>query len=250
MLSSYNTLFVGKVCHSLKKLGSTNDFAMNLTKTTSVLDGTVVRTSYQFQGKGQMGNTWFSEPNKNLAVSVVLKPSGLNGANIYLLNMAVALALRDFAATYCDHVKVKWPNDIYVGERKVAGILVENLWKGSQVQFSVAGLGVNINQEVFPPDIPNPTSLFLETQKRFDLEEVYQQLLWHIEKWYLKFKQDPQAIKEQYLSQLLYFETPRVYKTKNNEELHGRIVDVSEAGKLMLMTESGLQAFGVKEISF
>jgi len=249
LLSSYNTLFVGKVCHNLKKVESTNDFAMNLTKTEPVFEGTVVRTSHQFRGKGQMGNSWYSDPDSNLAVSVVLKPVSLNGGNMYLLNMAVALAAREFVAMYCNSVYVKWPNDIYIQDKKVAGILVENVWKGGKLLFSIIGLGINVNQANFPADIPNPTSMFLQTNQTIDLEEAYEKLIWQVEQWYMKFKTKPQEIKEQYLSKLLYFETSRTF-TAEGKEVHGRIIDVSESGKLILMTDQGPKEFGLKEIIF
>jgi len=222
---------------------------MNLTKNEPVIEGTVIKTSNQFQGKGQMGNSWFSEPGKNLALSVVLKPQGLNGQNIYMLNMALALAARDFVAMYCSASKVKWPNDIYVQKAKVAGLLIENTWKGSEVQYAIVGLGINVNQDRFPAEIPNPTSLFLETGQQVDLEDAYEKLIWRIEQWYLRFRNDPQKIKEQYLAELLYFEELRTF-TVQEKSLQGRIVDVSEAGKLVVETEQGLQEFGLKEIAF
>jgi len=222
---------------------------MNLTKNEPVIEGTVIKTSNQFQGKGQMGNSWFSEPGKNLALSVVLKPQGLNGQNIYMLNMALALAARDFVAMYCSASKVKWPNDIYVQKAKVAGLLIENTWKGSEVQYAIVGLGINVNQDRFPAEIPNPTSLFLETGQQVDLEDAYEKLIWRIEQWYLRFRNDPQKIKEQYLAELLYFDELRTF-TVQEKSLQGRIVDVSEAGKLVVETEQGLQEFGLKEIAF
>lgn len=222
---------------------------MKLTKNEPVIEGTVIKTSNQFQGKGQMGNSWFSEPDKNLALSVVLKPRGLNGENIYLLNMALALATSEFVAMYCSGSKVKWPNDIYVQNDKVGGLLIENTWKGRALQYAIVGLGINVNQERFPADIPNPTSLFLQTGQQVDLDEAYEKLLWQIEQWYLRFKDNPKKIKEQYLAQLLYFEEPRTF-TVEEKSLQGRIVDVSEAGKLVVETERGLQEFGLKEIAF
>jgi len=249
LLSSYNTLFVGKVCHSLKKVESTNDFAMKMTKSEPVLEGTVVRTANQFQGKGQMGKGWFSEPNKNLALSIVLKPQEFNTNNLYLLNMAIALAVHNFISMYELKPDIKWPNDIYVDGKKLAGILIENVWKGNTVEFSIVGLGININQEQFPQDLPNPTSLLMQKGEAIDLELAYQKLIWQVEQWYLRFKREPQKIKASYLSALLYFEERRNY-TAGEERFGGRIIDVSDAGKLVLETADGLRSFGLKEISF
>lgn len=123
-------------------------------------DKMVILTYKQTQGRGQVGNHWESEPGKNISMTVVFKPRELPAGQQFAVSMVIALGACDFISRYVAGCTVKWPNDIYVGDRKISGILIEHSIMGRYVGGSLCGIGVNINQEHFLSDAPNPVSLF------------------------------------------------------------------------------------------
>ena len=158
-------------------------------------EGSLVTTFNQTAGRGQMGNRWLSEPYQNLAFSIRLNPIFLQANEQFHLNKAVALAVQGVVEKYLSNapqsspknVSVKWANDIFIGDKKVCGILIQNNLSGSSLQSSVIGIGLNINQLVFPKDL-NATSLRLETGQLFDLFDCIEQLTKGIEQRYLQLK--------------------------------------------------------------
>lgn len=140
-------------------------------------DKTVILTWRQSQGRGQATNTWESAPEKNITMTVVLRPECLEAASQFAVSMVIALGCLGFVSRYVEGVSVKWPNDVYVGDRKIAGILIEHRIGGAYVQLSLCGIGLNVNQEVFLSDAPNPVSLFQLIRKELPLKEVLAGLL-------------------------------------------------------------------------
>ena len=130
-----------------------------LIKNTEVAEGTVVLAKEQTSGRGQVNNTWESSYGDNLLMSIVLYPEFLHAGNQFLLSKFVSLAIVDFLSYYLENVTIKWPNDIYVGNKKIAGVLIENSLRGAFISSSVVGIGLNVNQTEFSSSIPNPTSL-------------------------------------------------------------------------------------------
>ena len=128
-----------------------------------------LRADYQTAGRGQTGNGWESEEGKNLLCSILLPPR----QNLFELNMVVAVAVQRLLG---DKFTIKWPNDIYYGDQKVAGILVENALLGNELKYSIAGIGLNVNQTEWHSDAPNPVSLKQITGKTYDLDALMQQL--------------------------------------------------------------------------
>lgn len=127
----------------------------------------------QTAGRGQRGNFWEAEPGMNITLSVMLRPDNLPAIRQFEISEAVALAVADTVeASGIKGVAVKWPNDIYVGDRKIAGILIENSIRGANIAYSIAGIGLNVNQTVFRSDAPNPISISLLTGKTYDLGEM------------------------------------------------------------------------------
>lgn len=173
----------------LDTIDSTNSEALR--RLPELPHGTVIAALEQTAGRGQRGNTWFSEPGRNLTFSLVLKfgPEALPPASVlpplaaadavrlnYLASLAVVRFLQD-QGVGCT---VKWPNDVYAGRRKICGILIENALDGAFLASSVVGIGININQRDFP-QLANATSLRCLTGKELPLEECLQQVLAHIE---------------------------------------------------------------------
>lgn len=132
----------------------------------------IVRAEAQTAGRGQRGNSWESAPGRNLTMSAVVKPHGLVPIEQFSLSEAVALAVADTLIVYGIPAKVKWPNDIYVGDRKICGILIENAVAGREILHSICGVGLNVNQEEFISDAPNPISMRQLTGIEYDLTEV------------------------------------------------------------------------------
>lgn len=137
----------------------------------------VVSACRQTAGRGQRGNTWSSAPGENLTFSIVLK-CPLEAYDQFAISEAAALAVVDLLSDYGLEGKIKWPNDIYVGNRKICGILIENSIKGTALSHSIAGIGLNVNQSTFDPSIPNPTSFALETGRNdFDVRKMLEEFM-------------------------------------------------------------------------
>lgn len=128
-------------------------------------DKTVWATEYQSAGRGQRGNKWNSEKGKNLMFSILFKPKDFRATNQFHISMAVASGVVDYLMAKGIEASVKWPNDIYSGDRKICGMLIENTLSGDRLAACIAGIGLNVNQRIFPQDLPNPTSLVLELER-------------------------------------------------------------------------------------
>ena len=156
----------------LKLTDSTNDEAR---RRLDVLDNlSVVAARTQTSGRGQGDHTWTSEPGQNLTFTFVLKfppCAPLAASEILRITHAVTHALREYLLSKGVAARIKWPNDIYVGDKKICGILIENILGGKQVAASMVGIGLNLNQLRFPADLPNPVSLRQVTGRRYDLRE-------------------------------------------------------------------------------
>lgn len=146
--------------------------------TSSAIDrnaphGLALMARTQTAGRGQRGNSWEAEPGKNITLSLMLRPEATEAARQFEISEAVALGVADTVESLgIDGVSVKWPNDIYVGDRKIAGILIENTLSGTIISRSIAGIGLNVNQREFRSDAPNPVSAWQLTGREFDIEEV------------------------------------------------------------------------------
>ena len=247
-----NTLFTGKVLYHVDVLDSTNLYAAQWLTEHKPIEGLVFSSYNQQKGRGQIGSSWWSEPYQNLAVSVVFLPAFLAAKNQFLLNQAVSLGVCDMVAAYVEgDVRIKWPNDIYVGRRKVAGILIQNSLSSTKIQTSIIGVGVNINQAAFPPDLPNPTSFFLEKSSNFDLDKTRSTLCQKIEAWYIQLKDgNIKALQQAYLDKLLWYEEEHFFRRADQSLFKGTIKGVQDSGKLIVETEEGEEYFDLKAIRF
>jgi BirA family transcriptional regulator, biotin operon repressor / biotin---[acetyl-CoA-carboxylase] ligase len=246
------TLFFGKNTTFLPSCHSTNDVAAQMIQENTVFDGTVVVTDCQTAGRGQRGNTWQSVSAQNLTFSLVLHPSFMQASNQFQLNIAISLGVYDFLAGYMgDAVKVKWPNDMYVFDRKIGGILIENTLQGSRIGHSIVGIGLNINQPNF--EGINATSLINETHSSnpYVLSTLLEKLLEQLEKNYLALRNGHYTqLKKRYLQHLFRYQEPHYFKV-NDKLFVGIIVGVAEAGHLAIQTEDGeVCYYDLKEVSF
>jgi BirA family biotin operon repressor/biotin-[acetyl-CoA-carboxylase] ligase len=252
-LSIQNTLFIGKVLLAFDELESTNTYGTELLSKTKPTEGTVISTFRQTAGRGQIGSRWESEPDRNLSFSILLYPTFLAPREQFLLSMTIALAVRTFIARYTEKmVTVKWPNDIYVGNRKICGILIQNATSTQSLQSSVVGIGVNVNQTQFSENAPNATSLALETGREFSLFELLQDLCQRVEQRYLQLKNAAGRafLYEQYQSHLYRYNEPASFQRQDGSTFSGIITGVSDIGKLLVRTKHVVEAFDIKEIRF
>jgi BirA family biotin operon repressor/biotin-[acetyl-CoA-carboxylase] ligase len=251
--NTFSTLFVGQNLIKLSAVDSTNNYLKNLvSKSEPLPEGTVIMAEDQFAGRGQQENTWHAEPGKNLTISVLLKPVFLPINLQFLLNMAISIAINQaLSGLIGDQVRIKWPNDIYFGNKKLGGVLIENSIVGSAIKTAVVGIGINVNQQVFNPAIANTaTSLNRILQRDVNLELLLNEICSHIEYLYLRLKGgDYTFLRTSYVDKLYLIGTPAYFR-KKEELFKGIIKGVSDAGMLLVETEEGDQEFNFKEIEF
>lgn len=252
---SNQTLFIGQVFLEYPSLASTNTTALEYLAEHKPSEGTVIATPRQTAGRGQIGNKWESEPYKNISLSIILYPKFLPIMSQFELSKIIGLAVVDCLKAHCNKkIAMKWPNDIYIGDKKIAGILIQNALSGSLIKHSVAGIGININQEIFITNPPNPTSLKLETGNDFDLQELSKALCWHVENWYLKLKSGKyEAIHQAYLNNLYRFGEWHSFQstsTLESEVFQGKITGIAKNGQLIIKTETDIHSFNIKEVKF
>lgn len=243
---------MGKVFLDFPTLPSTNLFALNMLSEGRPDEGTVISARSQTEGRGQTGASWVSEPGKNILLSVILYPDFVDPTAHFSLNQAVALAVRDLVAGLAaSSVWVKWPNDIYIDDRKTAGILLQTSIKGFLFQYCVAGIGINVNQTVFPEHLPKAVSPAMLTGQESDLREVREDLLLCLEERYLQLRAGhTDTIKEEYLRHLYRFDEPALFQHKDGQVFEGRITGVTPQGLLQVQHGHGFSAFDVKEVAF
>lgn len=235
----------------LTETESTNNYANQLLLTKAAIEGTVVMTQFQTKGKGQQGNSWESEPGKNLLASYILQPKFLNAALQFYLSKTVSLALTDLLTEGNIEVSIKWPNDIYTGNKKIAGILIENSIVGSNLHSAIAGVGLNLNQTDFISGAPNPVSLTQLTGKDYNVEIIAEKLWEKLEIRYNQLKSgDFSSIDSAYLNRLFRYQTWAFY-AKQGEVFEARITGTGQFGQLILEQKDGTKTeYLFKEVEF
>lgn len=245
------TLFIGKNVIYLPSCHSTNDIAAEIIQKGEAYDGTVVITSHQTAGRGQRGNLWEALPDQNLTFSIILKPSFILPINQFQLNIAISLGINDFLQSFLlPDTRIKWPNDIYVQNKKLGGVLIESSLIGSKLNHSIVGIGLNINQLTF--ENPNATSLAQLTTKQFpDLSSLLEKLLETIEKRYIQLRQGETANQRtDYLRRLFRINEWHQFIVKE-KSIEAKICGISPYGLLLLEHPLGEQfAYDLKEITY
>lgn len=229
----------------LPEAASTNSVAASGT----FAPGSVVYTMRQSAGRGCGGNSWESEPGKNIAMTLVLGDMGVAVARQFAISMAVALGCYDYVSQYVSNCKVKWPNDIYVGDRKIAGILIEHSLAGATLSRSLCGVGLNINQEIFYSDAPNPVSLRQLTGVEYRVQSELRKLVEAIGKR-LESVKDFNSLRSEFISHL--YRGNGVYGwCDTSGEFQASVYGIDDFGRLQLMRVDGaVHAYGFKEIRY
>ncbi len=249
------TLFVGQNSIHVESVDSTNSYASEMLRQIELVEGSVIYSFEQLKGRGQRGNSWESEPNKNVALSMVLYPKFLLVGQQFLLTKIASLAVADLMAelledsTNTRKISIKWPNDIYVNDQKIAGILIENTLKESTIQSSVVGIGINVNQLKFTTK--NATSLAMIVNKEFELVKVLERLCEFFEARYLHLKSNKLGSIDDAYSERLYKLNEWANYLSGEVSFEGKVKGVSKTGKLQVeMRNADEREFDLKEISF
>ncbi|HKK42261.1 MAG TPA: biotin--[acetyl-CoA-carboxylase] ligase [Bacteroidales bacterium] len=244
-------MIIGSNIISVDELTSSNTYMSSLLKQQDLRDGTVVTTLFQTGGRGQSGNKWESETGKNLLFSILLRPPEIPAEKQFLLSMMISLGICDFADRFVKPAKIKWPNDIYVKNDKIAGILIENTIMENMTDYSVAGIGFNINQMTFLSDAPNPVSLKMITGIDYDLEKCLNDVLEDLDRRYKQLLSgDTRQLRNDYTARLYRFREWSKYSDITGT-FTGRITSVSPEGLLHVEKEPGVSVnYSFKEIDF
>lgn len=232
---------------------STNTLMAQMDSQSPLPHATIVRALVQTAGRGQRGNSWESEPGQNLTFSMLLRPAGVDAAAQFFISEAVALGVADTIAELladcpeAGEVAVKWPNDIYVADRKICGILIENTLTGRTIDRSIAGIGLNVNQQLFVSDAPNPVSLTQITGRRHELRPLLETIGAAIE---ANIAAPPAQIHGRYLARLWRREGMHPYTiAATGARVMARIAGIEPTGRIILAHSDGTTApYAFKEI--
>ena len=246
----------------LAETPSTNTYAAE--RASTLPHGTVVSTLKQTAGRGQRGNVWEAEPGMNITMSVVLHPSDVHPSRQFSLSEAVAVATVRTLSEYAEDFSIKWPNDIYHADKKICGLLIEHSLSGARIDSTIAGIGVNVNQQVFRSDAPNPQSLRNIVCREIDRDALMRRLAEEIVSLCDALPEDEIRLHQEYLSLLYRREGFHEYVAKirtdsadgrtalaSGERFWARIANVRPDGMLELVTDTGaVYVFAFKEVAY
>lgn len=248
-----------------KETDSTN-FRLAMERDTAP-QGQIFAAMFQSEGRGQRGNTWESRAGENLTFSILLKPSDIYLREQFCISQAVALGVVAWLGDKGVDARIKWPNDIYVGDKKICGILIENYAQGDLIVQSIAGVGLNLSQTVFSEDVPNATSLSLLTGGKYSPKEELPSLASHILHEYGQIAQGDRHLylrtdaERRYL-ELLYrrgewhfFEEMNPseipVEKRSGQRFRARILGIDNSARLLLEDEAGsIRHYFFKEIRY
>jgi BirA family biotin operon repressor/biotin-[acetyl-CoA-carboxylase] ligase len=240
-------LFGKEIIH-LSNIDSTNNFAAKLLSENLCQNGAVIMADVQTQGKGQRGNVWLSESGKNLLSSFVFKPDNLSVDKQTVLTWATSLSLLETLRKFNIEAQVKWPNDILINEKKIAGILIENQLQGTRINCSIIGIGFNINQTSFSE--LNATSLLLETNKKVEPRTFLNLLVNEMNEQFDFIKSSSfEFLKNEYESHLFQINKLKNYNDEFGDFI-GKIIGTTDEGKLIIEKSNTIVTYGMKEVIY
>ncbi len=216
-------------------------------------EGMIVSSDFQQRGKGHGDNQWESKEGRNLLFSLLLKPAFIEPSEQFILTECISLALLRTLKKWIKNapVSIKWPNDIYVGDKKISGILMQHTIRGNRIQYSITGIGLNVNQSSFSPEIPNPVSLARITGETVDRQKVMANLLAEIKTIYesLGSANQKEALHTTYCSNLYRYREWAMYD--DGRIFKAKITGITSFGQLILEKENGQKkTYGFKELEF
>lgn len=248
------TVFLGKTSEYLPVCHSTNDYCQQLLAINEPENGFFVHADFQTKGRGQRGNNWEAIEGQNVLMSIILKPNFLKATDQFQLNMAVSLGILAAIKSIFqeneihNNLKIKWPNDIYFENKKLGGILIENTILGSNLNYSIIGIGLNVNQLFFENRNAISVLQILNKAETINLNTVFEKILEQIEYYYLKLKSG-ENLEMEYLKSL--FRIDEYHNFRKNEQIFtGKIIGIDVFGRLKIEVENEVQVFDFKEVGF
>ena len=243
------TQFIGKNVIYLPQCHSTNTEMQTFLKKTILEEGTVVMADFQIKGRGQLKDEWVSQKEKNILMSVLLKPTFLLLNQQFYLTIALGLAIADALGHFIGNdLKIKWPNDVYVGANKIAGILTEASVSKKSIDHAVIGVGVNINQQGF--GTLKATSVLLETGLHQNKDHVMELIFLALEDWYQKIKNRQYSEIILKYHALLYWRNERHTFSVQEGQVEGKIKGINDRGELIVEIGGKEVTFNHKELIF
>lgn len=243
-------LIIGRPTITFDTIDSTNDYATLLVSNSTPNEGTVIWAQYQSKGRGQIGSNWSAEAGMNLLMSVILQPRFLMAYQQFTLNILVSLSIKSALNSYKIKAQIKWPNDIYIGNKKICGILIQNILQGKSIKNSIIGIGLNVNQDEFDPLLPNPTSMKMVSNQMYDIEGVKSRVCQHLQQYYNRLKEEGfEVLKQEYL-ECLYLKNQEALFELDGKNVVGTIKGITDLGKLQIEIESVLKEFNFREIKY
>jgi len=242
---------VGSNIVRIDQCESSNNYAATQLLTKRLNEGIVFVAGSQVGGRGQGASTWESEANCNLTFSVVLYPEFVEISRQFILSKAISLGLTDFLRPLVPEVTIKWPNDIYIAKKKVAGILIENSIRRSIFSSCIIGIGLNMNQLLFLSDAPNPVSVRQVTGEVYDLKASLAALCHCLDARYGQLREGKFSQLDAEYAQMLYQRECWSDYSDVNGDFVGRIIGVARTGHLKIETRTGkINQYDFKEVVF
>ena len=234
--------------YHIDRATSSNDVARD----AQYVDGDIVRVEHQTAGRGQRGHTWSGGEKLDLTFSLVLTPTFLRISEQFIISRVTALALVDTFAAYGIRTRIKWTNDIYAGDRKITGILIENDLSGDRISKMIIGIGINVNRREFDPSLPNPTSMAIETGRSFDRMEVLATFAENVMRHYDAVKSGgAEEISRRYDSLLYRLNERCEYALPDGGRFFATIRGTEPSGLLILEhTDGSIRSYAFREAEF
>ena len=235
----------------LDAIDSTNSYLKKIILNKDVSDSTIVTAKFQTKGKGQLGTNWQSEDSKNLIFSIYKKDLGIKVKDQFIISIIVSLALiKTLKKNNLPNLRIKWPNDIMSENKKICGILIENIVKEKHIKHAVIGIGLNVNQTIFD-NLPNASSIKKITGNTHNKDEILKELANNINRSFeMIYSSSSEIIFKKYEELLYRINKPSTFKNLKGENFTGFIKGVNKLGKLNVMLDDNkLESFDLKEIS-
>ncbi len=251
------TRFVGKNTKYHESCASTNSLGFQEALEYQLPEGFAWIAGHQTEGKGQRGNKWLAQPNENLLVSYLLKPQNQLAVNQFYLSKAISIGLLEGLQKWAKNtlleelpIKIKWPNDLYIDEQKIAGILIENNFQSGKWNFSIVGCGININQTEFDHLRASSLKKWTKSPIKIDIRDVFNFVSAEIETYYQLFQSNNfEQIDKIYHQNLFRIQTKALFEDSTGLFL-GKIIRVNPNGQLVLEKSNEINVYDLKELSF
>lgn len=243
-------IIIGRPTITFDTIDSTNDYATSLVSNSNPNEGTVIWAHYQSKGRGQIGSNWSAVAGQSLLMSVILQPRFLMAYQQFTLNILASLAVRSALNSYDIEAQIKWPNDIYIGPKKICGILIQNMLQGKTIKNAILGIGLNVNQDEFDTLLPNPISMKMASTQLYDVSDVKSRVCQHLQTYYHRLMDDGfDMLKQEYI-ELLYLKDLESEYEIGGDTVIGEIKGISDLGKLQMAVNGEMKEFNFRELKY